>query len=741
PLLAELGTSDALTAAQAATRDNDPELAKDAVRVLAQWPNAAPAPYLLELARTSTDSTLHTLALRGCIEVAGQEPDLTKRFAMLQQAGASAKSADEKKQVLGQLGQVATPEALEVVLKDLADPGLVNEAALAAVSIAEKLAPSNPQLADEAAAKVLVQVKQGEVAKRAWAMRIKPSSAASFIRDWVVCDPYRQAGATGAEAVFNIPFGPEKAGEKVQWKTVPGADHVNFMALFGAQSSCVAYLRAQIIAAADCSGALLMGSDDGIKAWLNGEVVHSNNVDRGQVVDQDTAPIKLKKGTNDLMLKITQGGGGWSACARFVGTDGKPIPGLLVQRPGGAAGPVKASAAKPAAKPAPAAVAKPATPPQRDAFQKVRLSDQFYTEGACYGDFNRDGKMDIVAGPFWFEGPDFQKRHEYRPAKVYDPKGYSDNFLTYTGDFNGDGWTDVLCVPFPGAEGFWYENPAGKDQPWKQHLAYSKIGNESPVWGDVDGDGKPELIFNNDGYLGYAGPNPAKPDEPWVFHAVSPKEQRFQKFTHGVGFGDLNGDKRVDLIEATGWWEQPANAQTDQPWTFHPFHFADDGAQMLVYDVDGDGLADVITAWHCHHYGLVWWQQIKGADGQPDWKKHVILSPTPDVATADFRVSQMHALELVDMNGDGLKDILTGKRFWAHGPTGDKEPDAPAVVFWLELRRDGQGGATFIPHLIDDDSGVGTQVSAVDLNGDGRPDVIVGNKKGIFVHLSKAAGK
>jgi hypothetical protein len=292
-------------------------------------------------------------------------------------------------------------------------------------------------------------------------------------------------------------------------------------------------------------------------------------------------------------------------------------------------------------------------------------------------------------------------------------------------------------VPFPGAEGFWYENPAGKDGPWKKHLAYSKIGNESPVWGDVTGDGRPELIFCNDGYLGYAGTDPVKPDQPWVFRAVSTKDKRFHQFTHGAGFGDVNGDKRADLVEAAGWWEQPAEAKPDQPWTFHPFHFADAAAQMLVADVNGDGLADIITAWHCHLYGLVWWQQLRNPGSPPDWRKHVILTPTPDVSTTDFRVSQMHAFELVDMNGDGLKDILTGKRFWAHGPSGDKEPDAPAVVFWLELRRDEQGNATFTPHLIDDDSGVGTQVATTDLNGDRRPDVIVGNKKGVFVHLSQ----
>ena len=158
---------------------------------------------------------------------------------------------------------------------------------------------------------------------------------------------------------------------------------------------------------------------------------------------------------------------------------------------------------------------------------------------------------------------------------------------------------------------------------------------------------------------------------------------------------------------------------------------------MLVMDVDGDGHADVVTAWHCHLYGLVWWKQIKDVQGALAWQQHIILPPTPDLNSSDFRVSQMHALKLVDMNGDGLKDILTGKRFWAHGPTGDKEPNAPAVVFWLELRRDGKGGATFLPHLIDDDSGVGTQVAASDLNGDSRPDVIVANKKGIFIHRSQ----
>jgi hypothetical protein len=156
---------------------------------------------------------------------------------------------------------------------------------------------------------------------------------------------------------------------------------------------------------------------------------------------------------------------------------------------------------------------------------------------------------------------------------------------------------------------------------------------------------------------------------------------------------------------------------------------------MYAFDVNGDGKADVITSLAAHGYGLAWFEQTNDG-GVQGWTKHMITGTKPGEGETGIIFSQPHAIDLVDMNGDGVKDIVTGKRCWAHGPGGDPEPNAPFVLYWFELKRQG-GKASFIPHIIDDNSGVGTQVMAADVNGDGKLDVVVGNKKGVFVHTRK----
>jgi hypothetical protein len=387
-------------------------------------------------------------------------------------------------------------------------------------------------------------------------------------------------------------------------------------------------------------------------------------------------------------------------------------------------------------------------------FTKLQLTDQFWSEGAAFGDFNKDGKMDVVYGPYWWAGPDFKQRHTLYPdtlktkVKKQDgaeievagfkgalgyENGYSDNFLTYTYDFNGDGWTDVLVLGFPGKESFWFENPKGRDALWTKHIAIDVTDNESPTFLDITGDGKPEIVCSSGGFWGYAEPG-SDPTQKWKWHNISPKGP-WQRFTHGLGVGDVNGDGRKDLMEAGGWWEQPASLAGDPEWKKHEFQFGKGGAQMFAYDVNGDGKNDIITSLEAHGYGVVWFEQTNegGAEG---WTKHVIVGEKPEENPQGVKFSQPHAMWLQDMNGDGLQDLVTGKRFWAHGPGGDKEPNAEPVLYWFELKRAG-GKAEWNAHLIDNASGVGTQVMAGDLNGDGKPDVVVGNKRGAFVFLRK----
>ena len=86
------------------------------------------------------------------------------------------------------------------------------------------------------------------------------------------------------------------------------------------------------------------------------------------------------------------------------------------------------------------------------AYKKLTLSTEFFSEGAAFGDFNNDGKLDAVSGPYWYEGPDFTKRHELFAPIAFDPLKYSDNFIAFAHDFNADGWADVLVLGFPGVD-------------------------------------------------------------------------------------------------------------------------------------------------------------------------------------------------------------------------------------------------------------------------------------------------
>ena len=369
-------------------------------------------------------------------------------------------------------------------------------------------------------------------------------------------------------------------------------------------------------------------------------------------------------------------------------------------------------------------------------FTKQRLESRFFAEGVAVADVNRDGHPDVLAGPYWFVGPEFAEKREMRAPLAYDPESYSDAFMMDAHDVDGDGWSDVIQVGWPGREALWYQNPGQAGGDWPRHVLFPSVGTESPLLADLTGTGQLQLIFATDKKLGWAAPVAGQPTAPWIFQPVTPAGD-WHRYTHGLGVGDVNGDDRPDLLTATGWWEQPAAGAAAGTWRFHAVDFGPGGAQMYAYDVNGDGRADIITSIEAHGYGLSWFEQGEPRDGKVSWREHPIISREAGQKLRGVQFSQPHALVLADVDGDGLDDIVTGKRVWAHGSKGDPEPNAPAVLYWFQLRRDG-GSAHYEPHLIDDDSGVGTQFVVTDLDGDGRADIATANKRGVFVFRQQA---
>jgi hypothetical protein len=362
-------------------------------------------------------------------------------------------------------------------------------------------------------------------------------------------------------------------------------------------------------------------------------------------------------------------------------------------------------------------------------WKKTTLDPVFRAEGVAVADVNRDGKIDVLNGEAWYEAPSW-KRHEIQPLGKYDGlAGYSHTFCCWAEDLNGDGWPDLIVIDFPGEPCYWLENPKGADQHWKKHVIWHSACNETPQYVDLLRTGKRVLVMGwqprgqeNMGQMAYFTPQ-ADPTTLWEMHPVSEPSAPGReipgthRFSHGLGVGDLNGDGRADVICTGGWWEQPAKVE-DKPWTFHPANLGEACADMFAYDVDGDGKTDVISS-SAHKFGIWWYQQKPGGE----FLRHDLFPKL---------VSETHALHCDDVNGDGVKDLVTGKRIWSHGRN---EPGAndPAMLYWFEARMGRDGLVRFEPHVIDNDSGIGTQFVVADVNGDKLPDVVVSNKKGTFV--------
>ncbi len=386
-------------------------------------------------------------------------------------------------------------------------------------------------------------------------------------------------------------------------------------------------------------------------------------------------------------------------------------------------------------------------------FETKQLSDRYFSEGANGGDIDGDGIIDVVYGPYWYRGPSYSERFEIYPPVEQDRNRYADNFFSWVYDFDGNGKSDVFVVGFPGTPAYLYQNPdsdlnsASEDVDstataspmghWQKYQVLDWVSNESPQFLDLVGDEIPELVCTRDGFFGFAAFDPKDPFETWVFHPISERIAP-PRFGHGLGVGDVNGDDRMDIIFSGGWFEQPEGAPASTRWKLHPVAFSTSygGADMHAYDVDGDGDSDVLTSHAAHDFGLGWYENQGEVDGEIRFEHHLIMGDQPNQNRYGLVVSELHSVALTDVDGDGLKDLVTGKTYWSHHRQSPMW-DAPPSVYWFRLTRNDDGEIDWVPHLAGDQSGIGRQLSVCDLNQDALPDFVIGGMKGAHVLIQK----
>ena len=322
--LGGLGNELALPILRKSLQDNSSGIRYAAIKALSAWPDAAAAGDMLKVVRSTDNRTHRVLALRGYIDlIEAAALPAARKLEHYQQAMQLARQDAERKKVLSVLTDIETLEAFEMAMSRLDDPSLKNEAALAACAIAQKIYTSKGyQLKGD-----LEKITEADVSKstieQAWQILQNINKLKYYVMGWEVSGPYMQEGKSHNE-LFDIPFAPEIDGGKgAKWRKMPeGTDAGRpwyldlLMALDGGEQR-VAYLRTKLQWPGERQVKLWIGSDDGNKVWINGKIVHSNNVARPFTLDQDSATVTLKKGENTILMKITQNNLPWGASLRI----------------------------------------------------------------------------------------------------------------------------------------------------------------------------------------------------------------------------------------------------------------------------------------------------------------------------------------------------------------------------------------------------------------------------------------
>lgn len=333
-VLGRIGTEDALAVVREQVKSGNPALKLAAVQALSDWPNAAPMEDLKVLAADTGNVETHTAAFAGYVRLLRADMTLNPadKLAALQAADTLAATPQEKKLIVAGTAEVVSLEALQYAESRQQDPAVAAEATQAVIRIAGAISGA---YRDEVSKRMNTYIQQDTneaVKKLAQNVLDGLGGYEDYITAWQYAGPYFEDGKPG-EALFDTKFKAETDPANEVWNIVPmGVDPLRPWVVALAQVlggfDRVVYLRSTLTSATAQDVTLEAGSNDGIKIWWNGELIHGLNVPRGLAAGQDQLPVSLKAGDNTLVMAIYQRGGDWGAAARVRTKDGQPVAGV-----------------------------------------------------------------------------------------------------------------------------------------------------------------------------------------------------------------------------------------------------------------------------------------------------------------------------------------------------------------------------------------------------------------------------
>lgn len=344
-LLANAQSEEVLANLGHIARDSSPAIEAAAVATLAQWKTPAPRELLLAYAQRSEDEQARATALEAFVAMTTQAnlaPGET--VSQLKEALAAAKSAPEKKQVLSGLSNVTSLEALAAIQEQAQDESVRAEAETAAVKVAAALGGAYPEKAKAALSPYISRPEGDPLRTQAAQALDRMNKAQGFITAWELAGPYMLENEDAGH-LFTQTLEPETNPTAVPWRILPmgsvarPAGYVEpaaglvdlFSAIGGFERA--AYIRSQVFAPAAQDAVLEVSSDDGVKIWLNGELVHQKMMLRAVDMAQDKISVKLNEGWNDIVLGVYNLGSDWGASVKVTTPEGQPIEGLVARVP------------------------------------------------------------------------------------------------------------------------------------------------------------------------------------------------------------------------------------------------------------------------------------------------------------------------------------------------------------------------------------------------------------------------